>query len=155
MGCNEARDPLDGGPLARSGVRNSTKPTSMYWPPLRLTCGRIQSQSSERQLLVAGENQLGESFRIDEFSILALQVGVGDPTGLGATPSDKNPNLVLDGKLQQLFQRRHTDALQRVCDRSPQHDWRVNCEIDFHIVASLLGALRNMERHTGTCGVLG
>ena len=71
----------------------------------------------QRQLLVASENQLGITLRVDELGILPLQIRVGDPTGLCATPSDVDPELVLNRELHEVLQRRQAHPLKTVAHR--------------------------------------
>lgn len=79
--------------------------------------GALTDLVLQRQLLVASENQLGITLRVDELGILPLQIRVGDPTGLCATPSDVDPELVLNRELHKVLQRRQAHPLKTVAHR--------------------------------------
>ena len=71
---------------------------------------------SEAPYPVNGERQLGAIFGCVEPGILALQILVRDPTGLGAAPSDVDRDAVVNDLRQQLLKRRPADTVYLLDD---------------------------------------
>ena len=63
--------------------------------------------------------------------MLALQIRVGDPTGLCAAPSDVHPKVVVNRELQEIFQRWQADTLKAVAEKE-----RTIAELNMHLLAT-------------------
>src|SRR5688500_7427781 len=81
-----------GGALAFAGSLAYGDLAAGRWPAVN---------TSERQNAIVVDDELRVSFGIDEFGVLATEIGFGAPTGLRAAASNVDSDAFLDRKLQE------------------------------------------------------
>jgi hypothetical protein len=100
--------------------------------------------------------QAGDVGRRDPSTAQPAQVGVGRPTGDGATLSDVDRDLVVAELREQLAERRDADTLDAVRRLLGEKLSRVAPEHDGHIVSDLEGSVRgDVKRNRGAGRIAG
>src|SRR2546430_16175224 len=100
-------------------------------------------------------DQARPSLRIDPRSLDGIDLSLRDPTGLGATLSDMDPDVVAPGEVQALLERRHPLAADGLGNARADQVRRITRQDDPDRDAGLPGAASEMERDGGLGRVVG
>lgn len=117
--------------------------------------GRDENGELEADDSIVGSHEIGEIVCSGELGVDACKIGFGDLTGPRARQSNVYRNLRFDQLIEQLAERRESDALDLVDDLTRQHVHRFAHHDYRGLVATLERSRCADERHGGSSRIVG